>query len=537
MPQLASLETIPAEIPSFYWKTNRMPSHDLSLHYQVLWMGKCRSTHHKLAVDALRMLRGGEADAWQRLFLTHCGPFIEGSKAPDDDFKDFKNHVLHVHQNDWGGAIGAAKKWYESTVTFLRRQDWPTAAYHAGVLSHYVTDPVMPFHTGQTEEENTIHRAVEWSVTKSYDQLLERLHREWGSWPEFELPNAADWLPQAIRHTADLAHQHYQAILDHYDIHRGVKDPPAGLDEELRRRFASLLGLAAVFFSRVLERAIEEAGQPAEPTQLSLPDLLAQVDTPVERICSRIEDLRDRVIVDAAYQELRQTGRVIQNLPEELRTIRRLHAAEVLKVPEAELDRATLKPTGTLYQPALALAAGDRLPLEPAPSPAPPGKQAPKAQAPESQGTRRNLRFYLDPSQPIVDAPSIGPRSASRLEEAGVETVADFLACNAEELADRLAEIEGAERMADPERLREWQLQAALACRIPNLRGHDAQILVACGVHDPETLTAIDPTTLEREVAEFVATPEGQRVLRDGKEPDANEIADWIAWAHQARAA
>ena len=45
------------------------------------------------------------------------------------------------------------------------------------MLSHYYTDPIHPFHTAQTDAENAIHRACEWSINRSYDELA-KLGRE-----------------------------------------------------------------------------------------------------------------------------------------------------------------------------------------------------------------------------------------------------------------------------------------------------------------------------------------------------------------------
>ena len=108
---------------------------------------------------------------WQRLFLQHAKLYLEGSKAPDNEFKDFKNHVLHTRDGYWGGAPEKVRSWYNHLVEALALEDWPTAAYCAGVLSHYYTDPLQPFHTAQSEAENNIHRAVEWSISKAYDEL------------------------------------------------------------------------------------------------------------------------------------------------------------------------------------------------------------------------------------------------------------------------------------------------------------------------------------------------------------------------------
>ena len=42
-----------------------------------------------------------------------------------------------------------------------------------------------------------------------------------------------------------------------------MKDPPAGLDQELKDAIAPLVGHAAVGFARVLDRAFEEARRAA----------------------------------------------------------------------------------------------------------------------------------------------------------------------------------------------------------------------------------------------------------------------------------
>jgi hypothetical protein len=125
--------------------------------FRIIYAAHASGTHHKLALDALRQLRCAQAEPWQRLFLDHAGPYLEGSKAPDNhfkDFKDFKNHVLHPRDGFWGGAPDKVRSWYGQLVDGLGQEQWPTAAYAAGVLGHYYTDPLQPFHTGQSEAEN-----------------------------------------------------------------------------------------------------------------------------------------------------------------------------------------------------------------------------------------------------------------------------------------------------------------------------------------------------------------------------------------------
>ena len=68
-------------------------------------------------------------------------------------------------------------------------------------------------------------------------------------------------------------------------------------------------------------------------------------------------------------------------------------------------------------------------------------------------------------------------------------------------------------------------------CLVPELRGHDVQILVACGHRESSDIAELDDETLYLEVLEFCGTTEGKRVLRGGREPDLEEINHWISLA------
>ncbi|MGD9854974.1 MAG: DUF4332 domain-containing protein [Planctomycetaceae bacterium] len=140
------------------------------------------------------------------------------------------------------------------------------------------------------------------------------------------------------------------------------------------------------------------------------------------------------------------------------------------------------------------------------------------------------LRFYLNPESSVVDAPSIGPKMASRLEKLGIKTVADLLAWQPAAVAERLKN-----RRVNAHTVSLWQQQARLMCRIPQLRGHDVQVLVACDITEPEQVAGMDARTLFGIVGPFVETTEGQRLLRSSKSPDLKEVAEWITWANQAR--
>ena len=229
----------------------------MSACYRLVLESVCRSNHHRIAVLALQHLKGEGAEQWRNLFLKHRAEYLEGAKAPDAVFKDFKNHVLHVRDNanpgeDWGGAREAAREWYRRTVRAMREQDWRHAAWCAGVMSHYAVDPVQPFHTGQTEEEGVIHRAVEWSFFKSFPEVLSIIESDLG-WPDVPTPSGEDWLEQMIRTGAAIANKHYETVIDHYDFEAGRKRPQDGLDQELKDVVAALIGYASVMLARILD--------------------------------------------------------------------------------------------------------------------------------------------------------------------------------------------------------------------------------------------------------------------------------------------
>src|SRR5262245_26749638 len=167
-----------------------MPMHPL---FHIVYGAHARSTHHRLALDALRYLKCTDADYWQRVFLAHAKLYLEGAEAPDREFKDFENHVLHTRDGLWGGAPEKVRSWYHHVVEALSVEDWPTAVYCAGVLSHYYTDPLQPFHTAQSEAENNIHRATEWSIARSYAALRDLGLRELPDM-RIELGTDPNWL-------------------------------------------------------------------------------------------------------------------------------------------------------------------------------------------------------------------------------------------------------------------------------------------------------------------------------------------------------
>jgi hypothetical protein len=321
----------------------------VSLLLSTVFRSVCHSTHHRIAVDALRHLRGPDAERWNDLFLHHYSEYLAGSEAPDLRFKDFRNHVLHVAENGWGGAAQEARRWYGRLVDALRRREWGESAFAAGVLSHYFSDPFMPLHTARSEDDTKVHRAIECSISKSYGRLQQIIERHHGGYPQVETPRSSDWLEQMAHIGAELAHEHYEPLLQHFDLARAAREDLGGMDQECQDRIAHCLAHAVVAFARVLERALGEAEVEPSHTETTLQGFIVAVSAPLRRAAHHMQDLSERMAIDAMFDEAQRSGKVIKNLSEGDREIRRAHAEEVLRMPLHQLDHQPVGITGALH--------------------------------------------------------------------------------------------------------------------------------------------------------------------------------------------
>jgi hypothetical protein len=553
----------------------------MSLLFRILRATHARGTHHKLALDALTRMRRRDAESWRRVFLKHAELYLQGAKAPDDEFKDFENHVLHPRDGYWGGAPEKVESWYGHLVAALKAGQWSEAVWCAGVLSHYFTDPLHPFHTAQSEAENNIHRATEWSISRGYDGLYAEGLAAHGA-RDFVLPDPAPhWIKSLVCACADAANAEYERLIAHYDINRGVVQPVDGLDHNGRRIVAELLVTAATGFARLLERAIDEAGATPPEVSLALDTVLAGLAIPGKLLAKRIADAEDRRAVEAIYDELEATGRVQLNLSEDERVVRELYEAEVGRTRQAKVaarraERAVATPAAAVAAhqaqlraaatavPPPAAAAGDARaaapPLAaaaaavPGPSSPPPARmtlaaslarleaQAPTlaldaaatepavppaaetAPVPSVRPPRASeLRPFLAPGDDLVAAPSIGPKTAERFAALGIRKVAEFLEADPREMAARLGV-----RHISAAVLAEWQDQARLVMTIPGLRGGHAQLLTGAGFRSARDVAEAPADDLCARVLAFASTADGQRILRDGQPPDLERIKSWV---------
>ena len=593
----------------------------------VIIAHRCRSTHHYIAFDALQLLGGDHAGDWKNLLLKHHTALLKGAKAPDAEFKDFQNHVLHVEDGEWGGARDAAMEWYGKAVAALRAEKWNKAAYALGVLTHYYADPIQPFHTAQTEEEGAIHRALEWSIAKSRETIKALIDLR--GYPHVHAGSETGFVADMVLAGAKYSNPHYQTFIDHYDLHKGVANPPEGLDQTLLDILADLIAYATSGVAVLFQRAFAEAAVKPPKVDLDLPGYFAALDIPIRRITKRMADAKDRKTVQAMYDEFLATGKVIKTLPADDKKIRALHCKQILRQPVEWLDAMPIRPIGTKHVPLpehpqpvtyelkvvpvakdnAALPAQRTPTITPDPevfeeapaveeitaaeaisTPPPPEQQATETASaaeamlaelnavdvsdtetePESEIEEAVAEPVIEPVEvavvtpveapheasekvatsvsdpepethtgtklsrlsPVVDAPSIGPKTAKRLEAVNIYTIADLLDADVDETATALNV-----RYIKAKTLTDWQDQTRLMVDAPGLRVLDSQILVGAGIRNVDDLANASAKTVLTAATSFLDTPQGARVLWGGENNvDRQEVEGWIGLAKAAQA-
>ena len=144
--------------------------------------------------------------------------------------------------------------------------------------------------------------------------------------------------------------------------------------------------------------------------------------------------------------------------------------------------------------------------------------------------TDATWKFYLDLASPVVDAPTIGPKMAQKLESIRVKTIGDLLAGDSGDIAAAIGE-----KAVTADTVETWKSQSMLVCRVPNLRGQDAQLLVAAGYRTAESIAEASGDSLYEAIARVASSKQGLRYLRGGNPPDRDRVVSWIDWSKHSR--
>ncbi|MEM7783750.1 MAG: DUF4332 domain-containing protein, partial [Planctomycetota bacterium] len=346
-----------------------------------------------------------------------------------------------------------------------------------------------------------IHRAAEWSVNKSFNNLIQLLETSDG-YPDVQIPKGDQNVTKAVYEAAEFGHQYYDDFIDHYNLEAGSKNPPAGLDSHLQQVTSRCLGYASVGFARLLESAIKQASTNPPSKSNALIWSLYKVTAPISWLANFALGRTRTKQVRRIHKEFQETGKVVDALPKDEKQVRENHANEILNISIHELDRKPIGRIGSKYTP---------------------------------DHTRKSIRkrseavFRLNPDSELESAPSIGKKTADRFQQIGIVTVAQFLGSDAQQMANQLNTPH-----ITADSIQTWKTQTRLACQIPNIYGHDAQIMVGCGFETPAEVAACDVESILQLVDEYGKTKESEFVMR-GKIPDHREITNWIAWSQKAR--
>jgi hypothetical protein len=130
----------------------------------------------------------------------------------------------------------------------------------------------------------------------------------------------------------------------------------------------------------------------------------------------------------------------------------------------------------------------------------------------------------------IVDAPSIGPKTAARFYQIGINTIGQFLEAQATELSASLNV-----GWIDENVIRHWQDQARLVIQVPALCGYKSQLLVGIDCRTAEELVGSDVDRLHAAVSQFCATDAGARIIRSAAVPSRQEVAKWVQSAEDSQ--
>lgn len=334
-------------------------------------------------------------------------------------------------------------------------------------------------------------------------------------------------MAEAILKGARFANHSYDRLVKSYDLERGTQDPTHGLDDAAKSTFASLFGLSITGLARIWERVADEAesvgGKPIPEMSLTFESLFATLQIPEKRIIKRIHNNREREEVQKVFEEYNRTGKLVDNLPDECYVKQqvwkvyqretawrnRSEASDILKGTTQQISR-TISFTDSQKRHGEALQTDEVAD----------GNKRPQSTASNCNGS---ARIRLRREDPLVDAPSIGPKTAARFTAIGVHRVGEFL----DEAADSLA-VRPDTRWITAKLVSDWQAQAKLMCEVPGLLARDTQLLVGAGYRTAAQVRGAIAQTLYRALLRFADTTDGKRATFNSSAPDLDDVKAWV---------
>jgi hypothetical protein len=277
---------------------------------------------------------------------------------------------------------------------------------------------------------------------------------------------------------------------------------PESLDDELKDVYTALLTRAAATGGEILSRAIGESGAEAPRFPIGIAGALATASLPLFVVTAAPTRRRSRRLLRAMSAEQRDSGGIERTLPESARSVRDAYEVQVMK----KAPRKTV--TVAISKPSPPAATQKAVSLIPSPAGQP-----------------------LTLKSPLASLPSVAPKQVAALEAAGLLTLGDLIAADADDLASRLHPLASAADVTT------WQDEAALCCDVPDLAPAEARLLIACGVTGPRDLAALSPIELWELVVPVAESPDGRRLLGSGTAPDLDAVTRWIEAARRPRAA
>ncbi len=119
-----------------------------------------------------------------------------------------------------------------------------------------------------------------------------------------------------------MAHEHYERLIEIYNLPRGTVDPPRGLTKEARQILAELFDLAIGGWACILMRMATQMNSVPPDCSLTLATVIAGIDMPRAALVRKFSDIAQQQEVKRIFEEFTESGKLVDNLPTEIKVVR-----------------------------------------------------------------------------------------------------------------------------------------------------------------------------------------------------------------------